>query len=255
MKHPEMTPDHEQLIKLIVQQLSMCGFGEDKIFVKPGSFLADDDAVHSVSIDVTFLPFACDDGIVAPPTVSLLFEKVLDDDPAVPHEWQLINEDNSTPTPITYGNLFAALFFQSQPVEQPMPSVEDESEIPEDAANAVIESFRDKTLLALVKRNGGVLRVNFEEIDSCVGGFTMALEEHSMVLVAEGINNAIPTITDENDLLRSAYQIAKRNGVMTNWPAFENRLRTFLVRAAGANAGDPAQVEGATCTMKTFKAH
>ncbi len=134
------------------------------------------------------------------------------------------------------------------------PQQPPEDELTPEQAQELIEHFRDKTLLALVKRNGGVLRITFDEIDKAGGGgFTMAMEEHTLLIAEEGIRNGIPTISDETDLLRSAYQIALREGKETNWPAFKRRLETMLVRHAGATASDPNQVNGATCTPKTFR--
>ena len=62
-------------------------------------------------------------------------------------------------------------------------------------------------------------------------------------------------ITNYNDLLRSAHEIAKRKGANTNWEAFENNLRWELLCEAGlADSGDNEQsVLRATCTAKTYQ--
>lgn len=61
-------------------------------------------------------------------------------------------------------------------------------------------------------------------------------------------------MTEEQDLLRSAYQIALRAGVDTNWEAFTRRLRTYLLSASRLPAdSDDNDVAIATCTAKTFR--
>jgi hypothetical protein len=55
-----------------------------------------------------------------------------------------------------------------------------------------------------------------------------------------------------NDLLRSAYQIAVRDGSETNWPAFLRRLESELV-AESVLINGTAHVPAATCTAKTFR--
>jgi len=60
----------------------------------------------------------------------------------------------------------------------------------------------------------------------------------------------------ENELLRSAYQIAHRKGKATNWEAFENNLRKELLHHHGAvqyEEADEQDVMKATCTAKTFE--
>ena len=57
----------------------------------------------------------------------------------------------------------------------------------------------------------------------------------------------------QNELLRSAYQVAKRSGTYTNWDALANGLENELVRQSGANIEDEQQVLRSTCTPKTFR--
>lgn len=57
-----------------------------------------------------------------------------------------------------------------------------------------------------------------------------------------------------NDLLRSAYEIAKRKGADTNWEAFENNLRSALLKQAGVpNIADEQEVLRATVTPRTYR--
>ncbi len=51
------------------------------------------------------------------------------------------------------------------------------------------------------------------------------------------------------ELLRSAYQIAVRKGVHTNWEAFANCLQNVL---AGDTRDEP-RIARATCTARTFR--
>ncbi len=60
---------------------------------------------------------------------------------------------------------------------------------------------------------------------------------------------------ESNMLLRSAFQIAQRNGENTNWQAFLLGLRRELLRQAGvSNAeADEQLVLRATCTPRTYR--
>lgn len=58
-------------------------------------------------------------------------------------------------------------------------------------------------------------------------------------------------LLEANDLLRSAYQIAKREGDETNWDAFESRLKEALVKQ-GEHLNQTSNEDAATCTAKTF---
>lgn len=64
-------------------------------------------------------------------------------------------------------------------------------------------------------------------------------------------------IPEYNQLLRSAYQIAKRKGVDTNWEAFEKSLEKELLLEAGlSNATvDEQTVLRATCTARPYKSY
>lgn len=124
----------------------------------------------------------------------------------------------------------------------------------QEKAQALIQGFMDSTLLAVINRAGGVLRIPFSEIDRATGGFHMKLEDRCLVLTAADFNPAMPVISDENDLLRSAYQVALRKGEDTNWEALTARLKTLLCRYAGANPTDDLQLARATGTPKTYRA-
>lgn len=58
---------------------------------------------------------------------------------------------------------------------------------------------------------------------------------------------------EQNSLLRSAYQIAKRRGENTNWEAFANNLEHELVKQSEADAGDIGQILRSTCTYLTYR--
>lgn len=61
-------------------------------------------------------------------------------------------------------------------------------------------------------------------------------------------------MSEERELLRSAYQIALRGGFNTNWEAFSRRLRAHLLARAGLpEDADDNAVAIATCTAKTFR--
>ncbi len=66
-------------------------------------------------------------------------------------------------------------------------------------------------------------------------------------------------LNDANGLCRSAYSIACRQGVQTNWPAFRDRMRESLERQALAMTGVlhiPADMlDRTTATAKTFRIH
>lgn len=58
----------------------------------------------------------------------------------------------------------------------------------------------------------------------------------------------------QNELLRSAYQIAQRKGVSTNWEAFENNIREELLRQSKVPGNTDVQIIlRATCTAKTYR--
>lgn len=75
---------------------------------------------------------------------------------------------------------------------------------------------------------------------------------HSTHDLAKVSERAMASLREANDLLRSAYQIAARNGANTNWTAFSNRLEGVLVMESELlNGTDHAPA--ATCTPKTFR--
>lgn len=60
-------------------------------------------------------------------------------------------------------------------------------------------------------------------------------------------------MTKANELLRSAYAIADRDGKNTNWEAFRNQLRKELLTQAGVKKTyDTEILKRATCTAKTY---
>lgn len=59
-------------------------------------------------------------------------------------------------------------------------------------------------------------------------------------------------LTEANELLRSAYAIASRDGAETNWPAFRNKVFDALVRQNMALRGT-AHPDAAVVTPKTFR--
>lgn len=61
-------------------------------------------------------------------------------------------------------------------------------------------------------------------------------------------------LLEHNELLRSAYAIAIRNGKDTNWEAFAKRVRAELFDEAGlADLNDEQTALRVTCTPKTFR--
>jgi hypothetical protein len=58
----------------------------------------------------------------------------------------------------------------------------------------------------------------------------------------------------QNALLRSAYQIAEREGKNTNWKAFLNNLREELTKQAGCSGTiDEQMILRTTCTPLTYR--
>lgn len=56
------------------------------------------------------------------------------------------------------------------------------------------------------------------------------------------------------ELLRSAYEIARRKGKDTNWDAFENNLRDELLKQSNVyGTTDDLLIKRATCTPKTYR--
>lgn len=72
---------------------------------------------------------------------------------------------------------------------------------------------------------------------------------HDLAKVSERIMSAL---RNANDLLRSAYQVAQRDGAVTNWAAFAKRLEDELVSESKLLNNTP-HVPAATCTPKTFR--
>lgn len=130
---------------------------------------------------------------------------------------------------------------------------EDTTELTDEQAEALVQDFMDRAMLCAIKRAGGVLRLPFDELGHARGGFHSELEDEAMVLYLEGANPRMPTLSDENLLLRSMYQIALRQGKETNWHALTGRLKMILCRHAGANPSNAEQVDAATMTLASFR--
>ncbi|MCK5613711.1 hypothetical protein KAR91_68235 [Candidatus Pacearchaeota archaeon] len=60
-------------------------------------------------------------------------------------------------------------------------------------------------------------------------------------------------MNESNELLRSAYQIALREGKDTNWEAFKQNVKTELTKAPGIDPSSKQQVLRATITPRTFR--
>jgi thiamine pyrophosphokinase len=62
-------------------------------------------------------------------------------------------------------------------------------------------------------------------------------------------------MNESEALLRSAYQIASRNGEDTNWEAFKNSLEKELLESKGVKypCEDEQLVLRATCTARIYK--
>ena len=67
----------------------------------------------------------------------------------------------------------------------------------------------------------------------------------------------MPELSPSNELLRSAYEIANREGVQTNWEAFKANVLRQLFIDAGVVVGamDPDLVARVSCTPKTYRVH
>jgi len=63
------------------------------------------------------------------------------------------------------------------------------------------------------------------------------------------------SLSKSNELLRSAYQIAQREGKNTNWEAFINNLRKELLVQAGLSEDETNEnyILRATVTPKTYR--
>lgn len=59
--------------------------------------------------------------------------------------------------------------------------------------------------------------------------------------------------SEQNSLLRSAFQIAQRKGKETNWEVFENKLKEELKRQADYAGDDEQSILRVTCTPLTFR--
>ena len=68
----------------------------------------------------------------------------------------------------------------------------------------------------------------------------------------DNVPRDVQDLTEANDLLRSAYQIAIREGVNTNWEAFQTRLEEVLVKQSKQLFGTE-HPPAAVCTPKTFR--
>jgi len=62
-------------------------------------------------------------------------------------------------------------------------------------------------------------------------------------------------LPEHNELLRSAYTIAKRQGVDTNWEAFETSVLRELLKEAGFDSNMAENVIKATVTPRTYRAY
>ena len=61
-------------------------------------------------------------------------------------------------------------------------------------------------------------------------------------------------LPEYNELLRSAYEIAKRKGKDTNWEAFANNLRKELLKQSGfPHTEDEQIILRSTVTPKTYR--
>jgi hypothetical protein len=79
------------------------------------------------------------------------------------------------------------------------------------------------------------------------------LHQHSWHDVPELASRAMKALREANELCRSAYQIAEREGKATRWDAFRKRLLESCLRQAEAIHGHEVRADSATCTAKTFR--
>ena len=66
------------------------------------------------------------------------------------------------------------------------------------------------------------------------------------------MENIVQELRDANELLRSAYEIASRDGVNTNWDGFKKQLEKILIRQAELLNRSPI-LNHAVHTAKVFK--
>ena len=59
-------------------------------------------------------------------------------------------------------------------------------------------------------------------------------------------------LTEANELLRSAYAIAEREGDDTNWKAFKNSLEQLLLKQSLV-LNNTDNLSAATCTPRVYK--
>lgn len=59
---------------------------------------------------------------------------------------------------------------------------------------------------------------------------------------------------EANQLLRSAYQIAKRKGVDTNWSTLQLSIERELLKQNNAKNSNSISIESATRTARIYKA-
>lgn len=101
----------EKLRQLITSALLESGCDESRFTLHEESELCDEDDYRSLLVGIQFKPFEYDDGRIIPTCFNQQFD--LD---KLTGEWTMIVGED-TPWPITYGNLFANMYFHAMPGE------------------------------------------------------------------------------------------------------------------------------------------
>lgn len=71
-------------------------------------------------------------------------------------------------------------------------------------------------------------------------------------MAADLLEEIVAELRAANELLRSAYAVAARDGFETNWPAFRTHLKSALVKQS-VLLHNTDRLDAATCTAKTFR--
>jgi len=103
--------NYGDLLDSVKAELMRCACPDTALDVLLDSELYDDEGSVSVLVSVQFKPFNCDDGRVVPPPVTLEFRY-----DKANSEWSLMTGEDAE-NRITYGNLFASMYFNTLEVE------------------------------------------------------------------------------------------------------------------------------------------
>jgi hypothetical protein len=116
-KQIELVDSDRTLVEIITKELLICGCDDNAFTVTVSDLLYDDESGRSLLVDILHAEIPSDGGLLKPDTVTLQF----DYDKVDGVHALIVGED--TPWSITYGNLFAMMYFSSlKPVPADHPS-------------------------------------------------------------------------------------------------------------------------------------